>query len=112
MKNLFDDFMEELRRRQEALAAGRDPDAPGPEPDRTDRDADGDDRPDDRERCRRIRPGRVGRAIPTTTTNLDRSRSGRRPEPVAGAVRRPPAGPGSAGRMTAPRAGATVPVGS
>ncbi len=48
MKNLFDDFMEELRRRQEALASGRDPDAPGPEPDRTDRDADGDERPDDR----------------------------------------------------------------
>ena len=48
MKNLFDDFMEELRRRQEALASGRDPDAPGPEPDRTDPDADGDERPDDR----------------------------------------------------------------
>ena len=51
MKNLFDDFMEELRRRQEALAAGRDPDAPDADPDRTDRDADGEDRPDDRERA-------------------------------------------------------------
>ena len=38
MKNLFDDFMEELRRRQEAAAAGLDPDADKPTRRRDDRD--------------------------------------------------------------------------
>ncbi len=72
MKNLFDDFMEELRRRQEALSAGRDPDAPptdGPDDrpsdagDDTDAgdDHDSDEGPDDDREPEPLRPREVPR---------------------------------------------------
>jgi uncharacterized membrane protein (UPF0182 family) len=47
VKNMFDDFMEELRRRQEAMAAGRDPDAPSGDDDSPGSGDEGDDRSDE-----------------------------------------------------------------